>query len=158
MAKPVPPQTSSSRLSAVWLGTRTPHEGDQDVARAVRNVFPRQPEAARINREHHLLMTHALAQRGMTQILDLGCGYPANGQHGSADPLLSQNTHEVVQRRRHTVSVTYVDNDPDVVNARRTEIAATASQTRTRTLLADITDTVDLLEQLTRDSWPTPPR
>ncbi|MEU6395389.1 SAM-dependent methyltransferase [Streptomyces cinnamoneus] len=149
--KPVPLQTSSSRLSAVWLGTRSPHEGDQDVARAVRNVFPRQPAAARINREHHLLITDTIAQRGITQILDLGCGYPANGQHGAADPLLSQNTHEVVQRRWHAASVTYVDNDPDVVNARRAEIAATASQTRTRTLLADITNTVDLLEQLTRD-------
>ncbi|MFJ2592303.1 SAM-dependent methyltransferase [Streptomyces erythrochromogenes] len=149
--KPVPLQTSSSRLSAVWLGTRSPHEGDQDVARAVRNVFPRQPAAARINREHHLLITDTIAQRGITQILDLGCGYPANGQHDAADPLLSQNTHEVVQRRWHAASVTYVDNDPDVVNARRTEIAATASQTRTRTLLADITNTVDLLELLTRD-------
>ncbi|WP_060177310.1 SAM-dependent methyltransferase [Streptomyces sp. IMTB 1903] len=152
MTKPVPLQTSSSRLSAVWLGTRSPHEGGQDLARAVRNVFPRQPAAARINREHHLLITDTFAQRGITQILDLGCGYPENGQHGAADPLLSQNTHEVVQRRWHAASVTYVDNDPDVVNARRTEIAATASQTRTRTLLADITDTVDLLEQLTRDA------
>ncbi|WP_185893887.1 SAM-dependent methyltransferase [Streptomyces sp. WAC05950] len=152
IAKPVPLQTSSARLSAVWLGARSPRDGDQDVARAVRNVFPRQPAAVRINREHHLLITDALAQRGMTQILDLGCGYPAHGQYGTPGPLLSQNTHEVVQRRWHAASVTYVDNDPDVVNARRTEIAAAASQTRTRTLVADITDTVDLLEQLMRDA------
>ncbi|MEV7617569.1 SAM-dependent methyltransferase [Streptomyces sp. NPDC089799] len=149
MAPPVP-TTSSSRLSAVWLGSRPTHDADQDVARAVRNVFPRQPAAARINREHHLLITDALARRGITQILDLGCGYPANGQHGAADPLLSQNTHEVVQRHWRAASVTYVDNDPDVVNTRHTEIAATASQTRARTLLADITDLVELLDQLER--------
>ncbi|MFD4940490.1 SAM-dependent methyltransferase [Streptomyces virginiae] len=77
--------------SGVRLGTRNPHEVDQNVARAVRNAFPRQPTAARINREHHLLITDAFAQRGITQILDLGCGHPANGRHGAADPLLPEH-------------------------------------------------------------------
>ncbi|MER7826247.1 SAM-dependent methyltransferase [Streptomyces sp. NPDC096097] len=150
VAKPVPLQASSARLSAFWLGTRSPHDGDQDVARSVRNVFPRQPAAARINREHHLLITDALAQLGMTQILDLGCGYPANGQYGATDPLLSQNTHEVVQRHWRAASIIYVDSDSDVVSARRTEIAVTASQTRAQMLLADITDMADFLDQVAR--------
>ncbi|WP_371592051.1 SAM-dependent methyltransferase [Streptomyces virginiae] len=81
--------------SAVRLGTHNPHEVDQNVARAVRNAFPRQPTAARINREHHLLITDAFAQRGITQILDLGCGHPANGQHGAADPLLPEHSREL---------------------------------------------------------------
>ncbi|WP_053687188.1 SAM-dependent methyltransferase [Streptomyces sp. IGB124] len=122
---------SAARIYRMWFGTSDALGADQDLARKILNAFPREPAAAKINRIHHLLITEALAARGISQVVDVGCGYALPRPQGGGDLLFAQNTHDVVQQHWRFASIAQ---------------ATTAS--RPKAVLADVTDMARLLERL----------
>lgn len=75
---------SAARIYRMWFGTEGALPTDEDLARKILNAFPREPAAAKINRAHHLLITEALATRGISQVLDIGCGYALPAHRAAA--------------------------------------------------------------------------
>ncbi|MFI8265523.1 SAM-dependent methyltransferase [Streptomyces sp. NPDC085665] len=142
---------SAARIYRMWFGVEGAVPADQDLARKILNAFPREPAAAKINRGHHLLITEALAARGISQFLDLGCGYPLPRPQGGGDLLFAQNTHDVAQQHWRSAAVVYADIDHDVVACRRTLLDSAPTASRPTAVLADVTDTARLLARLEAD-------
>lgn len=150
---PAPPanahqRPSAARIYRMWFGVEDALPADQDLARQILNAFPREPAAAKINRVHHLLITEALAARGISQFVDIGCGYALPRPHGGGDLLFAQNTHDVVQQHWRSAKVIYADVDHDVVADRRSLLDRAPTASRPTAVLADVTDTARLLERL----------
>ncbi|WP_328965704.1 SAM-dependent methyltransferase [Streptomyces virginiae] len=139
---------SAARIYRMWFGTEGTLPADQDLARKILNAFPREPAAAKINRVHHLLITEALAARGISQVVDIGCGYALPRPRGGGDLLFAQNTHDVVQQHWRTAKVVYVDVDHDVIAERRSSLDQATTASRAKAVLADVTDMARLLERL----------
>ena len=93
-----------ARVYDYWLGGKDNYEADRTEAERLIAVYPRLPLLARQNRLFLARAVHWLAERGVTQFLDLGCGLPAG-----------QNTHEIAQAVHPGCRVVYVDADPIVL-------------------------------------------
>ncbi|MFD6181375.1 SAM-dependent methyltransferase [Streptomyces goshikiensis] len=96
-------------------------------------------------------MTEALAARGISQVLDIGCGYALPRPQSGGDLLFAQNTHDVVQQHWRSASVIYVDIDHDVVARRRSLLDHAPTASRPKAVLADVTDMARLLARLVAD-------
>ncbi|WP_405496351.1 SAM-dependent methyltransferase [Streptomyces sp. NBC_00096] len=142
---------SAARIYRMWFGTEGALPTDEDLARKILNAFPREPAAAKINRAHHLLITEALATRGISQVLDIGCGYALPRPQGGGDLLFTQNTHDVVQQHWRSASVIYADIDHDVVARWRSLLSHAPTASLPKAVLADVTDMARLLTQLEAD-------
>ncbi len=142
---------SAARIYRMWFGADGAAPADQDLARKILNAFPREPAAAKINRGHHLLITEALAARGISQFLDLGCGYALPRPQGGGDPLFAQNTHDVAQQHWRSAAVVYADIDHDVVACLRSLLGSAPTAHRPTAVLADVTDMAHLLTRLEAD-------
>ncbi|MFD4133669.1 SAM-dependent methyltransferase [Streptomyces goshikiensis] len=142
---------SAARIHRMWFGTEGALPADEDLARKILSAFPCEPAAAKINRAHHLLITEALAARGISQVLDIGCGYPLPRPQSGDGLLFAQNTHDVVQQHSSSASVIYVDIDHDVVARRRSLLDHAPTASRPKAVLADVTDMARLLTRLVAD-------
>ncbi|MFI1458788.1 SAM-dependent methyltransferase [Streptomyces roseus] len=142
---------SAARIYRMWFGAEGAVPADQDVARKILNAFPREPAAAKINRSHHLLITEALAACGISQFLDLGCGYTLPRPQGGGDLLFAQNTHDVAQQHWRSAAVVYADINHDVVACQRSLLASAPTASRPTAVLADLTDMARLLSRLEAD-------
>ncbi len=93
-----------ARVYDYWLGGKDNYEADRAEAERLIAVYPRLPLLARQSRLFLARAVQWLAEQGVTQYLDLGCGLPTG-----------QNTHEVAQAVHPDCRVVYVDADPIVV-------------------------------------------
>ena len=109
-SRPVEPpliDTSTPNIARVydyWLGGKDNYEADRAEAERLIAVYPRLPFLARQSRLFLARAVRWLAEQGVTQFLDLGCGLPTG-----------QNTHEIAQAVRPDCRVVYVDADPIVL-------------------------------------------
>ncbi|MFI7643274.1 SAM-dependent methyltransferase [Nonomuraea sp. NPDC049400] len=78
---------------------------DRDVVKAMTEIAPELPEAARENLEFVPRAVEAASKLGVTQWLNLGCGLPQVGE---------ETTLETARRIHPGARVAYVDNDPSV--------------------------------------------
>jgi SAM-dependent methyltransferase len=93
-----------ARVYDYWLGGKDNYAADRAEAERLIAVYPRLPFLARQSRLFLARAVQWLAEQGVTQFLDLGCGLPTG-----------QNTHEVAQAVHPDCRVAYVDADPVVV-------------------------------------------
>jgi hypothetical protein len=93
-----------ARVYDYWLGGKDNYEADRAEAERLIAVYPRLPFLARQSRLFLAKAVRWLAEQGVTQFLDLGCGLPTG-----------QNTHEIAQGVRPDCRVVYVDADPIVL-------------------------------------------
>jgi hypothetical protein len=105
MTSPDATVPSSARVYDYFLGGKTNYAPDREVADTWRAQFPEVVDAARANRGFTLRAARAMAETGITQIMDIGCGIP-----------LHPNVHDVVRAVNPDTRVVYVDNDPTVLS------------------------------------------
>ena len=98
-----PSRPAPARIYDYLLNGRNNFQSDRDAAMRIMALVPEIKDCAWGNRGFHQRAARWIAQRGVTQFIDIGSGLPTVG-----------NTHDVV-RSVHTGSrVVYVDNDPMV--------------------------------------------
>ena len=87
-----------------WLGGKDHFPADRDMAERTAAILPDSPRLAQANRRFLGRAVRFLAERGVTQYIDLGTGLPT-----------SPNVHEIARGVHPGARVVYVDNDPMVV-------------------------------------------
>jgi SAM-dependent methyltransferase len=97
-------RANTARVYDYWLGGSHNFLADQDVARAIAAVAPNAPAIALAGRAFLGRAVRFLAEAGIRQFLDIGCGIPTQG-----------NVHEVAQQASPGARVAYVDIDPVVI-------------------------------------------
>jgi hypothetical protein len=110
-AEPTLFDTSTPNIARVydyWLGGKDNYAADRAEAERLIAVYPRLPFLARQSRLFLRRAVQWLAEQGVTQFLDLGCGLPTG-----------QNTHQIAQTVHPDCRVVYVDADPVVVSHAR---------------------------------------
>lgn len=93
-----------ARVYNYWLGGKHNYAADRAEADRLIEVYPGLPCLARQSRLFVARAVEWLAQRGVKQFLDLGCGLPTG-----------ENTHEIADAVHPDCRVVYVDADPIVV-------------------------------------------
>jgi len=100
-----PDKPSPARIYDFWLGGSQNFEADRAAGRRAAAAMPTLTAAIRANRAFlGRVVRHLVADRGITQFLDLGSGVPTVG-----------NVHEVAKEANPDVRVVYVDIDPVAV-------------------------------------------
>ena len=94
---------SPARIYDYMLGGWHNYPVDREAAAKLQDVVPEFQEIAWANRGFHQRAARWIADHGVGQFLDIGCGMPTVG-----------NTHEVVREAQPTARVVYVDMDPTV--------------------------------------------
>jgi hypothetical protein len=96
-----------ARVYDYWLGGKDNYAADRAEGERLIAVYPRLPFLARQNRLFQAKAVQWVAERGVTQFLDLGCGgLPTR-----------QNTHQIAHAICPDCRVVYVDADPVVSHA-----------------------------------------
>jgi hypothetical protein len=85
------------------LGGKDHFPADREAADLVIAAYPETAKLARANRRFLTRAVWYLAEHGITQYVDLGCGMPT-----------SPTVHEIARQVRSSASVVYVDSDPVV--------------------------------------------
>lgn len=85
------------------LGGKNHFRPDREAADKVISAYPETPVLAKANRRFLTRAVWYLAEHGIRQYVDLGCGMPT-----------SPTVHEVARQVRPDARVVYVDNDPVV--------------------------------------------
>ncbi|MFJ5546779.1 SAM-dependent methyltransferase [Streptomyces sp. NPDC093225] len=135
----------AARVATVWQdGGRDAYPADLKMAKRVVKVFPRQADAAAINREHGQLIARELVDRGIGQFLDLGCGYPLLGH--ISEPALRTEIDEIVHEANPLARIVHVDVDRGAVAHSRAIRTARAGAPGPAVLSGDILDTANLLD------------
>lgn len=116
----------SARMFDYFLGGKTNYAVDREAAQAVIRLFPAVETVARVNRAFMHRAMRYLAQLGVRQFIDMGCGIPA-----------VPNLHDVVQDVAPACRVVYVDNDP-IVHVYADEFLNGTAQGRTCCVRADV--------------------
>ena len=101
-----------ARMYNYWIGGKDHFPADRQAADSVIADFPEVAQAARANREFVTRAVRYVAERGITQFIDIGAGLPA-------EPAV----HEVAQRVDPAARVAYVDNDQVVLAHARALLA-----------------------------------
>lgn len=99
-----PHRPSIARMYDYWLGGKDHFPADRDLAERTAAILPESPRLAQANRRFMTRAVRFLAERGVTQYIDLGTGLPT-----------SPNVHEIARDVHPGARVVYVDNDPMVV-------------------------------------------
>ena len=99
-----PTEPSIPRVWDVLLGGKDNFAADREQAQKLLVVFPRAAELARESREFQRRAVAYVAETGVRQFLDIGCGLPT-----------SPATHEVAQDAQPGAVVVYADNDEQVM-------------------------------------------
>ncbi|MFP8959120.1 SAM-dependent methyltransferase [Streptomyces nanhaiensis] len=96
---------SSARLYNHLLGGKDCYEADRTLAATLTGTVPNLPTAAQINRAFGHRAVRLMADRGIAQFLDLGCGLP-----------YGESLHETAAARHPDgMRFLYVDHDPHVI-------------------------------------------
>src|ERR1039457_1541202 len=95
---------NAARMYDYMLGGKDNFAADRDAADRLRAVAPELSHTAWANRKFHQRATAWMAEAGITQFIDIGCGLPT-----------MENTHQGVQRIMAGARVAYVDYDPVVI-------------------------------------------
>ncbi|MFI6183573.1 SAM-dependent methyltransferase [Nonomuraea sp. NPDC051191] len=99
---------SSARIYNYLLGGTDNHPVDRQAAEAFKTRLPTIEAAARANRGFVLRAARAMAEAGVRQFLDIGCGLP-----------IEPSVHGVVREVHPDARVVRVDNDPEIAPARQ---------------------------------------
>jgi O-methyltransferase involved in polyketide biosynthesis len=94
---------SAARMYDYFLGGKDHFQADREAAEQVMSVYPEASMLARANRRFLTRAVWYLAEHGIRQYVDLGCGMPT-----------SPAVHEIARQVRPDARVVYVDNDPVV--------------------------------------------
>lgn len=94
-----------ARVYDTLIGGKDAYAPDRKAATGLAGISPEIPVVAGENKQFAVRATEWMAEQGITQFLDLGCGMPV-------DP----STHETVKKTAPEATVTYVDIDPIVVS------------------------------------------
>ena len=127
-----------ARVYDYWLGGKDNYAADRAEAERLIAIYPRLPLLARQSRLFLARAVRWLAEQGVTQFLDLGCGLPTG-----------QNTHQIAQAVHADCRVVYVDADPVVVSHARAllcgpgVIAIHGDLTKPDAILADLRERRD---------------
>lgn len=97
---------SSARIYNYLLGGTDNYSVDRQMAEMFKTRLPTIEAAARANRGFVLRAARAMAEAGVRQFLDIGCGLP-----------IEPSVHSVVRAVHPDACVIYLDNDPEVVPA-----------------------------------------
>lgn len=124
------PDPNPARIHNYLLGGRDHYERDRLVAKEMLKVMPSAAAAAIASRNFLLRAIDHLAQAGVRQFLDVGCGLPTD-----------EPVHRVARGIAPRARVVYVDNDPTVAAWTR---ALPAYRSGLSTVEADMHD-VDLV-------------
>jgi O-methyltransferase involved in polyketide biosynthesis len=128
------PRTPSiARVYDYFLGGKDNFAADRETGERLIAVFPAVVEAARENRQFIARAVTWVANQGVGQFIDLGCGMPT-----------APNTHETAQAVRPGARVVYVDNDA-VAASHLQEVVAKGSPGVTA-VAADAADPDTILE------------
>lgn len=92
---------SAARMYDYLLGGKNNSPADRELAKRVIATYPEVRKLARENRRFLTRAVWYLAEHGITQYVDLGCGMPT-----------SPTVHEIARQVRPDARVIYVDNDP----------------------------------------------
>ena len=121
-----PARPSPARLYDYYLGGTHNYEADRQAAEQLRQRMPELADAAWANRGFHGRAAIWMAEQGIRQFIDIGCGLPA-----------PSNTHEAVRKVTPDARVVYVDHDPMVAAGRAPLLAPDG---RTAFVAADLRD------------------
>ncbi len=91
---------SIARVYDFLLGGKDNFDADRQQAAKVLDVYPQAAELAIQARQFQARAVTIVAEAGISQFLDLGCGLPT-----------APNTHETAQAVQPDARVVYVDND-----------------------------------------------
>jgi SAM-dependent methyltransferase len=130
---------NSARMYDFLLGGKDSYQRDRHAVAAVRKVAPWLRPAALLNRDFAQRSTQTSLDRGIRQVLDLGCGYPET----SINPV-HRDLHELTARTQPGCPVVYVDHDPIVAAHARAYLNA-GPPDRVVVLEADVLDMAALL-------------
>jgi hypothetical protein len=119
------------------LGGRDNYDVDRAAVEKIRAVLPEVGAAAWANRGFHQRAAKWMAQQGIVQFVDVGCGLPT-----------MDNTHQVVQRVNPAARVAYIDHDPMVIAHAR---GLLTHDGRTSVIVADVRDPESVLTALHLD-------
>ena len=108
-----PAAPSIARVYDFLLGGKDNFAADRDQAARVLEVFPHAADLAVQARRFQARAVAHVAQLGISQFLDAGCGLPT-----------APNTHETARSVRPDARVVYVDNDAQVLCHARNLLAA----------------------------------
>jgi SAM-dependent methyltransferase len=124
----------SARVYDYFLGGKTNFAVDREAGDHLLEAFPGFRTAAQSNRMWMHRAARYVAERGITQFLDIGTGIPT-----------SPNLHEVVQEVVPEARVVYADNDP-IVLAHSRALLVSSLRGETAYLEADVTDPQAILD------------
>ncbi|GAA1863077.1 SAM-dependent methyltransferase [Actinomadura bangladeshensis] len=93
-----------ARVQDYLLGGKDNYSCDRRLAHRILEVLPQAAEAARAARAFLAGSVRLLAERGVRQFVDLGCGLPRD-----------DNLHQMAARHIAGTRVVYVDRDPLVI-------------------------------------------
>lgn len=96
---------STARMYDYFLGGKDNYAVDREAAEEVIAAYPETRILARANRRFLTRAIWYLAEHGVEQYIDLGCGFPT-----------SPNVHEVARQVRPDARIVYVDSDPVVAS------------------------------------------
>lgn len=128
-------QAKPARVYDLLLDGKDNYAADRDLVDRMLRVQPHVRTAARENRAFVRRAVRALAERGVAQFLDIGCGLPTR-----------ENVHAIAQRHVPGARVVYADHDPVVLSHARALLADDANVSVVR---ADLRDRDGLLETVT---------
>jgi SAM-dependent methyltransferase len=97
-------KASSARIYDYLLGGTENYAVDRDAAEMFLTALPNARNAARATRGFVLRAARFMAEQGISQFLDVGCGLP-----------ITPDVHEVVRSIHPDARVVYADNDPIVL-------------------------------------------
>jgi hypothetical protein len=98
-----PARPAPARIYDYLLSGNNNFQSDRDAAQRIMALVPEIRDCAWANRGFHQRTARWIAERGVRQFIDIGCGLPTLG-----------NTHDMVRSVDTSCRVVYVDNDPMV--------------------------------------------
>lgn len=127
-----------ARMYDYYLGGKDHYPIDEAAAKRTITLVPEIVEVARANRDFMHRAARLLAQRGVTQFLDIGTGIPTE-----------PNLHQVAQEVNPAARVVYVDYDPIVLRHAEALLQSTPEGS-THYIQADVRDPEKILEEAAR--------
>ncbi len=127
-------QPSPARIYDYWLGGKNNYPVDREVAEAMLAAAPATRDCILENRAFLRRAVRYLAEQGIDQFLDIGCGLP-----------FSPNVHEVAQSVVPGARVVYADSDP-IVRAHAEALLASSDPERIAVLHADARQPQEILD------------
>ncbi|MFI6799469.1 Scr1 family TA system antitoxin-like transcriptional regulator [Streptosporangium canum] len=124
-------KASAARIYAHMLGSADTFAADREAAAMLTSQFPSVRDVCRANRGFLLRTVRTMAEAGIDQFLDIGCGLPA-----------APNVHEVAREIHPDARVVYVDLDSTVV----AHAQATMDQKGVATIAGDLRDPKTILD------------